>query len=103
MGVKETSRYKVERGQEYYLKLADKLDELQKKENNGRGVNVIRNIAAYLGQGMIGVAKEACFHDADKLRGHYPEIEEVLRNELFESSEDNPWAQFERIRQLRNL
>ncbi len=63
--------------------IAQELDELQKKENDGRGVSCVRGIVASLHTGDVVSARAEFQLDTDKIR-NYPEIdaflEEVLGN-----------------------
>lgn len=80
-----------EKGQEYYNALADKLEAMQALENNGKGVECIKAVIYYLRKGMISAAKSKCFSDDDKF--HYLEnIREIIKSELFEPKERNPWT-----------
>ncbi len=56
-----------ERDQEYYNKLADKLDELQKVKNKGGGVSCLRTIIAYLRMGDVRSAKAVAWNESDKI------------------------------------
>ena len=63
--------------------LADKLDALQAKENNGLGVSCVRTPILYLRRGEIEQAKAVCLNDGDKIR-NYPEIEAMIEKELLQ-------------------
>lgn len=53
------------------------LKELEAKQNEGRGVNVVRMVVMSLERGKIREAKSIAYHDHDKIR-NYPEIEAEL-------------------------
>lgn len=59
----------------------EKLDELQKACNNGRGIQVIRDIIAVINYGMTDAAARIAIHDNDKIR-NYPEVQKHLRTML---------------------
>lgn len=90
-----------ERDQEYYNKLADKLDELQREKNNGRGVQCVSDIISYLRMGDIRSAKAIAWHDHDKINdalGVYKDIKKVLIRELFDDEKEHPWSVLERLK-----
>lgn len=57
--------------------VADMLDELQSKENNGRGISCVRTMIMYLRNGQFDSALAVRRIDGDKTRS-YPVIEEKL-------------------------
>ena len=69
---------RFENDKEKWLKLADKLDELQKTKNEGRGVGCVRSIILSLRSGRIEEAKAICWNEGDKI-GSYEDIKELLR------------------------
>lgn len=71
--------------------LADELNEMQSKENDGRGITVIRSVITWLRAGKIFEAKLEASHDHDKIR-NYPEIEKLLKEKLFGGQELWRWA-----------
>lgn len=65
-----------------YLALADELDTLQARENDGRGVSSVRAIVRELRAGNLEGAKAVAYlTDADKIR-NYPVIEEIIKQKL---------------------
>lgn len=70
--------------------LADELENLQADKNEGRGVTVVRSIAGLLRSGNIQEAKALASHDHDKIR-NYPDIENVLRQKLFDGEDVYRW------------
>ena len=79
-----------EKGQEYYNTLADKLEALQASRNNGNGITCVKSLIFYLRKGMIPAAKSLCFNDDDKF-DFWEDIRDIIKNELFEPEEKNPW------------
>jgi len=69
--------------QEKYDALAKKLMDLQAVENEGRGVNCVREVAISLERGNLEDARQVARTDGDKIRG-YPPIARVIRDELFD-------------------
>lgn len=67
--------------------LADLLDELQAKENDGRGVSCVRQVVLYLRRGDIGSATRGARHDHDKIRS-YPEIEKLVIGNILNTAWD---------------
>ena len=65
-----------------FSKLANKLDDLQKDKNDGRGVSCMQTLIFYLRQGDVRSAKAICWNEADK-NVNYPDIRKVLQKELF--------------------
>lgn len=57
------------------------LDDLQKKENNGRGVGCVQNALNYLRMGDSESAQVICSTDWDKIR-NYPELAEYIEEKL---------------------
>ena len=74
---------------EQYKELADQLDVLQKRENEGRGVSCVRTIIACLNRGDINGAKAVCKNDGDKIES-YDDIKKFLISSLFKN-ERHPW------------
>ena len=58
-------------------KLADTLDQLQAKENNGRGVSCVRGIVSELRRYNLSGAQAIANNEYDKIRS-YPEIKAVV-------------------------
>lgn len=58
--------------------IADELDKLQSLENEGRGVQCVRQMITYLRAGDFGSAWSTYQTDGDKTR-QYPELERALR------------------------
>ena len=50
-----------------YFEIADKLNELQKTKNDGRGISCVKTICHYLKLGQIESAKQVARTDGDKL------------------------------------
>ena len=61
--------------------LVEKLDEMQKSKNDGRGVSCVRNIVTYLHCGYVESAKQTARIESDKIR-NYPDIYEFIDNNL---------------------
>ncbi|MDO8558206.1 MAG: hypothetical protein Q7S09_03395 [bacterium] len=61
--------------------LADRLDVLQAKKNEGRGVSCIRTLIVYLRRGDIDSARAVCLNESDKIKS-YQDIKEILEREL---------------------
>lgn len=76
--------------------IAFQLDELQKIENDGRGVSCVRSAVAYLRAGDLKIAKQICWHDHDKII-NYSKLVEFIKNNLFEAGEEHPWSVLERL------
>jgi len=76
--------------------LAKQLDELQKKENNGRGVSCVQSVVAYLRMGRLDEARTICYTDHDKI-DNYPPIMEFIKDNLFDKDEEHPWSVMERL------
>lgn len=93
----DVTRQAVEKDQEHLNGLANKLDVLQKTKNEGRGVSCVATIAAFLWHGDARAARVCCFNEFDKIQGKYPDIEELLKRELFTGGEESPWGQRERM------
>ena len=81
---------------EKWLKLADKLDELQASKNDGRGVSHVRTIVAFLRAGRINEARAVCMNEGDKMRS-YPDILELVNKELFDG-EPSPYSNWHKKR-----
>jgi hypothetical protein len=75
---------------EQYSVLANQLDDLQRNENEGRGVSCVKSIVLHINRGEIEAAKAFCFTDADKIN-NYPEIKQFLISHLFKN-ERHPWT-----------
>ena len=82
---------------EHLKSLAKDLDDLQSKENDGRGVTCVQSIVAYLKIGKLEEAKRVCEWDHDKLRS-YPSLIDFIKKNLYQSGEEHPWAVLERLR-----
>jgi len=80
-------------------KWADTLDQLQSKENGGRGVSCVRTIITVLRQNDLGGARAVCFNEGDKIRS-YPEIRQFVVEELFAGAEEHPYSSEERLEKL---
>ena len=59
-------------------KIAKELHNLQKIENDGRGVSCVRAIIKYLQFGHYESAKNVCINEFDKIR-NYPKIKELCQ------------------------
>lgn len=59
--------------------VADELDVLQAKKNEGRGVSCVRTMITYLRRGEINLALAVRQVDGDKTRS-YPDIEQFLND-----------------------
>jgi hypothetical protein len=57
--------------------LADELDLLQSRENDGRGVSCVRSIVSYLRRDELSAARAVVNNEGDKIAS-YPAIEAVL-------------------------
>lgn len=92
--IKQFNQISIER-----LKIiADELDEIQKQENNGRGVSCVQSVVSFLKMGRLEDAKTICFTDHDKII-NYPVLVDYIKNNLFESGEEHPWSVIERLQQ----
>ena len=85
----------LQKPEQYYITLADKLEQMESVTNNGRGVQHIKYIIDSLRRGNIDEAKTDCFNQSDKF-DFIPEIKEVIKRELFEDGEKHPWSLFEK-------
>ncbi len=83
---------------EHLKTMASELDELQKQENNGRGVSCVRSAVAYLKMGNLEDARTICFTDHDKII-NYPKLVEFIKNNLFDKEKEHPWSVLERLQQ----
>ena len=75
--------------------MADRLDELQKVENEGRGISCVQDVILFLRRGKFEDARATAEGDHDKIR-YYPEIERVMEGYgLCESDEtyNKRWKQ----------
>lgn len=52
--------------------LARDLEELQAKENDGRGVSCVRTLCVYLRRGDLRPAQALCHNEWDKIRNYPP-------------------------------
>jgi hypothetical protein len=59
----------------------NKLKELEKSQNNGRGVSCIRTIIIFLEHNKLDEALNCCYNENDKIR-NYPEIKQLLQTIL---------------------
>jgi hypothetical protein len=84
-------------GVQAHEQLANELLLLQEKENNGRGINCIRDIATYWHSGDIESARQIASTDNDKIR-NYPIIQQWLEDNLFGPEVDSPMKLEARIR-----
>ncbi|MFA6536771.1 MAG: hypothetical protein WCT18_00030 [Patescibacteria group bacterium] len=91
-----------EKSKEELLSLAQKLEELQKVENNGRGVSCLRLVVEYLKMGQLGAARQVCFTDGDKIF-NYPLVVDFIKKNLFKSTEDHPWFTYERLKKMEDV
>ena len=71
-----------------FTELVNKLDDLQKEKNGGRGVSCAQTLIIYLKQGDVEKAKAVCWNEADKIV-NYPDIRKVLQQELFSGDDDS--------------
>lgn len=81
---------------ELLIKTADELDNLQKQENDGRGVSCVKEVVSYLRMGKLQEARAVCFTDHDKII-NYPALKEFIVTNLFEEGEEHPWSTLERL------
>jgi len=72
----------------------NKLNELQAKENNGRGISCIRTIINCLKNDEYEDALACCFNENDKIR-NYPKVQKYLEGIFSEYKEER-----ERIEKL---
>ncbi len=84
-----------QRDKEYYIALADKLEQMESMAHDGIGVQHIKYIIDSLRRGNINEAKADCFNQSDKFDS-IPEIKEVIKRELFKEGEKHPWYLFEK-------
>ena len=85
----------TENQQEKWSQLADKLEKAQADKNKGMGVSCVRQIAQYIRMGMIKEAQTFAHTDHDKIR-NYPDLKEIIINELFADQDEHPWSIEER-------
>jgi hypothetical protein len=83
---------------EHLKTLANELDELQKQENNGRGVSCVQSVVSSLRMGKLDEAKRICSWDGDKII-NYPKLAEFIKSKLFSEGERHPWSVLERLQQ----
>lgn len=62
---------------EEMLRIADELNQLQEKENDGRGITCVKSIVAYLRMGDLRSAVLIRQHDGDKTINYY-DVENYL-------------------------
>ena len=86
----------IQNQQEQLNKMADELDSLQAKENEGRGITCVKDVVTSLRRGDLDSAKQVCSWDHDKI-GNYPEIKEFIKNNLFNKDKEHPWSVLERF------
>ena len=80
--------------------LADQLDIMQSEKNEGRGVSCIKTIVTCLrATPYKGTAKIVAWNENDKIR-QYPDLWNLLNDNLFGPDEDSPKKLSERIRNL---
>ena len=79
-----------------YLDLAEKLDELQRVKNSGRGVSTVRGIISSLRRGDIAGARAEAMNDGDKIIS-YTDIEDIISIELFDG-ERYPYSKYYKSR-----
>jgi hypothetical protein len=84
----------ISQNSEHLIKIANLLDEIQKTENNGRGVSCVKSAIDYLKSGDFESAKQICRHDHDKII-NYPRLVEFIKKNLFNNKEDHPWSVLE--------
>ena len=76
------------------LELGDiiqKLHYFQENVNNGKGLTCIGDIINNLNEGNIAGARIVCGWEHNKI-DDYPEIKELLKNNLFRDQKDDPWS-----------
>jgi predicted cupin superfamily sugar epimerase len=61
--------------------IADKLDDMQSKQNNGRGVTCVCTIVYYLRKDDMDSARAVARNESDKL-WQYPDIREFIHKNL---------------------
>lgn len=76
--------------------IAQQLESLQAKKNEGRGVSCVRTIISYLKNNDLDNAKAVCYNESDKLSS-YPDIMDFIKENLFEKDEENPWSMMDRF------
>jgi hypothetical protein len=59
------------------LEMASRLDDVQRLKNDGRGIQCVVDVIAFLKIGDFEQAKRIANHDHDKI-GAYPDIEELM-------------------------
>lgn len=77
--------------------MADKLNELQSVENDGRGISCVRTIITFLKLGDLASARQTAMWDHDKIV-NYPLIMIYIKDELFKGEDEHPWSILERMR-----
>lgn len=92
----EKEKNKPEHTSESIQQMATRLDVLQLKENDGRGVECIKSAVGSLRRGNLDEARRICTHDADKII-NYPSLMKFVRDILFEGENEHPWSLLERL------
>lgn len=72
------------------INIANELDILQAKENEGRGISCVKTIVAYLKMGKLEDARTICHTEHDKIVS-YPTIKNFLKEKLFKGINNHPW------------
>lgn len=71
--------------QEKFNRIADQLDKLQADKNNGRGLNVVRDVVGLLRRGKHHEAKSRVWFDGERLEG-YNDVKDFIRDNLFDGN-----------------
>ncbi len=75
----------INSAQEKLNQIAGELDQLQSTKNNGKGINMIRDVVGLLRRGKHHEAKSRAWFDADKLEMHQ-DVSDMIRDRLFDGN-----------------
>lgn len=81
---------------ENHRKLANQLNDLQNKENEGRGISCVKTIVTYLQNGDIETAKAICRNESDKINS-YEDVKNFLITNLYKDEKNHPWYFSEKL------
>lgn len=74
-------------------KLADQLDALQAKANEGRGVSCVRSVVSYLRSGNYSSARAVVNNESDKIRSHDAVVQLLERTGLWHRIDFATWGE----------
>lgn len=78
-----------------YSEVANELDKIQLRYNEGRGVRCVSAVVNFLKLGKVDEAKTVCKTDYDKMR-NYPLITDYLISTIFKDDPEHPWSYYYR-------